>query len=205
VKQKSDAIQQLVWFYAGPPRLELTEEGPFLCLYLDGILQSKMNQLVPAESISAHLSPVLTSLHQSKPESALLLGLGGGDLNRFITTTLPNTRVLTVEIEPKVIELYQRFFCLQGKEEVLAMSAQDFLQQNQQQFSYIVWDIYPLFDGWQHTLQTLLQQQKGQILINLSQPQYQQQLEALFTTRNYQCHRTEGFLNLLYQIEALAF
>ena len=51
--QKPDVIQQLVWFQSGPPRMELTEEGTFLCLYLDGIMQSKMNQLAPAATLSA--------------------------------------------------------------------------------------------------------------------------------------------------------
>ncbi len=55
MEQKLSAIQQLVWFQSGPPRLELTEEGSFLCLYLDGIMQSKMNQLAPASTLSAHL------------------------------------------------------------------------------------------------------------------------------------------------------
>jgi hypothetical protein len=202
VEQKPDAIQQLVWFQSGPPRLELTEEGPFLCLYLDGIMQSKMNQLAPAATLSGHLVPILRSLQQLKPESVLQLGLGGGDINRFITTTLPNTKLLTVEMNQAVIDAYQRFFCLKGKEELLALPAQEFLQHNQQQFPFVLWDIYPLFDGWQQAMQKTLQQ-TGTILINLSQPEYQQQLESLLTERSYQCHHIEGYLNLLYEINSL--
>ena len=127
MEQKADVIQQLVWFKPGPPRLELTEEGPFLCLYLDGIMQSKMNQLAPAATLSAHLVPILHSLQQLKPEAVLQLGLGGGDINRFITTVLPNTHLQTVELSPHVIEAYQRFFCLKGKEELLQLPAQTFL------------------------------------------------------------------------------
>jgi hypothetical protein len=102
-----------------------------------------------------------------------------------------------------VIEAYQRVFCLQGKEELLASAAQDFLQKNQQQYSFVLWDIYPLFYGWQQAMQKLLQQ-KGMIWINLPQPEYQQQLESLLTERSYQCHHIEGYLNLLYEIKSLA-
>jgi len=110
VEQKAEVIQQLVWFKSGPPRLELTEEGPFLCLYLDGIMQSKMNQLAPAATLSAHLEPVLYSLQRLKPDAVLQLGLGGGDINRFMTTVLPNTHLLTIELSHEVIDAYQRFF-----------------------------------------------------------------------------------------------
>lgn len=202
MEQKSDAIQQLVWFQAGPPRLELTEEGSFLCLYLDGIMQSKMNQLAPAATLSAHLVPVLRALQQHKPKSVLQLGLGGGDINRYICTTLPHTSLVTVEMHQAVIDIYQRFFCLKGNEELLALSAQEFLQQNQQHFCFVLWDIYPLFDGWQQAMRHTLQQ-NGTILINLSQPEYQQQLEALLTDRSYQCHHIEGYLNLLYEVSSV--
>jgi spermidine synthase len=203
VEQKPAAIQQLVWFQSGPPRVELTEEGSFLCLYLDGIMQSKMNQLAPAATLSGHLEPVLRALQQHKPDTVLQLGLGGGDINRFICTTLPTTELVTVELHQQVIELYQRFFCLQGKEKLLAMSAEDFLKSNQQQWAFIFWDIYPLFAGWQHALQNILQQ-RGTVLINLSQPEYQTEVEALLQERQYQCHKIEGYLNLLYEVSALA-
>lgn len=202
MEQKPDAIQQLVWFQAGPPRLELTEEGSFLCLYLDGIMQSKMNQLAPAATLSPHLVPILRALQQLKPASVLQLGLGGGDINRFISTVLPGTQLVTVEPNQAVIDAYQRFFCLNGKEELIALPAQDFLQHRIEQWSFVLWDIYPLFDGWQQTMQKTVQQ-KGTILINLSQPEYQQQLESLLTERSYQCHHIEGYLNLLYEVKSL--
>jgi hypothetical protein len=107
-----------------------------------------------------------------------------------------------VEMNQAVIDAYQRFFCLKGKEELLALPAQEFLQHNQQQFPFVLWDIYPLFDGWQQAMQKTLQQ-TGTILINLSQPEYQQQLESLLTERSYQCHHIEGYLNLLYEINSL--
>ncbi len=125
-EQKAEVIQQLVWFKSGPPRLELTEEGPFLCLYLDGIMQSKMNQLAPAATLSAHLEPVLYSLQRLKPDAVLQLGLGGGDINRFMTTVLPNTHLLTIELSHEVIDAYQRFFCLKGKEQLLSLSCTRF-------------------------------------------------------------------------------
>lgn len=200
--QKPDVIQQLVWFQSGPPRIELTEEGTFLCLYLDGIMQSKMNQLAPAATLSAHLSPILQSLQQLKPSTVLQLGLGGGDINRFVTTVLPNTELLTVELSQVVIDTYLRFFCLKGKENLVAQPAQDFLQHNQQQWPFVIWDIYPLFEDWQQAMQKTLEQ-RGTIWINLSQPEYQQQFEALLTERSYQCHQAEGYLNLVYEISSL--
>ena len=201
--QKPSVIQQLVWFQSGPPRLELTEEGPFLCLYLDGIMQSKMNQLAPAATLSAHFVPILNSLQRLKPASVLQLGLGGGDINRFITTVLPKTQLATVELNQTVIDIYRDFFCLKGKEELIAMPAQDFLQNDQRQWAFVFWDIYPLFDGWQQAMQKTLEQQ-GTIWINLAQPEYQQELEALLTERFYQCHHIDNYLNLFYEISSQA-
>lgn len=202
MEQKADVIQQLVWFKSGPPRLELTEEGPFLCLYLDGILQSRMNQLAPSATLSAHLEPILRSLQQHQPAAVLQLGLGGGDLNRFITTVLPQTRLVTVELSPLVIEAYQRFFSLSANEELLALPAQQFLEQNHQQWPFVIWDIYPLFEGWQQAIQQLLQQ-KGTIWINLSEPEHQTELNALLAQRASCCHPIKGYLNLLYEISSL--
>ncbi|KKL00344.1 hypothetical protein EIK76_06660 [Rheinheimera mesophila] len=202
MEQKAELIQQLVWFKSGPPRLELIEEGPFLCLYLDGIMQSKMNQLAPAATFSAHLNPVLHSLQQRKPQAVLQLGLGGGDINRFITTVLPNSHLLTIELSSDVIEAYQLFFCLKGKEQLQALAAEDFLLSNQQQWPFVFWDIYPLFKGWQQAMQLLLQQ-KGTLWINLSQPEYQAELEAVLGERPYQSIPIQGYFNLLYEVQPL--
>ena len=46
-------------------------------------------------------------------------------------------------------------------------------------------------------------EQAGTIWINLSQPEYQQQLEVLLTERSFQCHQAEGYLNLVYEINSL--
>lgn len=201
MKQNPGAIQQLVWFHSGPPRLAVVEQAHFLCLYLDGVLQSKMNQLTPAISVSAHLHPVLCSLQQHNPATVLQLGLGGGDINRFVTTALPATHLLTVENQPQVIELYQRYFSLQAKEQLLAMSAAQFWQQNQKHWDFVIWDIYPLFANWQLTVQQMLLY-SDKVWINLSQPEYQQVLEALLAPGSYQLHRIEGYLNLLYEISS---
>lgn len=204
MEQKLSSTQQLVWLYAGPPRLEVCEEDSFLCLYLDGILQSKMNQLAPASTLSAHLVPLLMDLQQRQPSSVLQLGLGGGDINRFITTVMPATLLVSVELEQAVAQAYQRFFCLRGKEQIAVMDAEQFLQQQQQQYELVFWDIYPLFAGWQQSMQNLLLQQKGPIWINLSQPEYRQHLEVVLHDRGFRCHTVEGYLNLLYQVNSAA-
>lgn len=69
--------------------------------------------------------PVLLSslLFNSKPESVLLIGLGGGDLVRFYRHHLPTAKLHVVEVSDVVIDLYKQHFSMStnGSDEPLIL------------------------------------------------------------------------------------
>ena len=51
-------------------------------------------------------------LREAPPGRALMLGLGGGSLVKFLLRHLPACRVEVVELRPRIVEVAQRFFAL---------------------------------------------------------------------------------------------
>lgn len=56
-------------------------------------------------------------LFHPEPKNALLIGLGGGSLSKFIHHHLPETRSVTVEINPQVVAAARSFFHLPPDDE----------------------------------------------------------------------------------------
>lgn len=62
-------------------------------------------------------------------KNMLNLGLGGGAIHRFCNRYLPETRILTIEADPLIVDLCSRYFYLQDRmNEIVVVDAIDFLE-----------------------------------------------------------------------------
>src|SRR5512134_1922886 len=55
------------------------------------------------------------------PRHAVMIGLGGGSLAKFIHSRMPDTRVTAVEINPQVVAAARQFFALPEASDRLAV------------------------------------------------------------------------------------
>lgn len=114
-------------------RVEVWEEGPERKLLIEGAVQSIAREgrrgywerLVPEEETS----------------SALILGLGGGTVARWLKERWPRARVVGYELDPAVVRVAKDFFSLGDDVEV---KTQDFREafKTDDKFDLIVVDLY---------------------------------------------------------------
>ena len=82
-------------------------------------------------------------LFQPAPEMILLLGLGGGDMVRYLHHTLPRCRMDCVDIDPDVIDIAQHYFGLPSSRVNLTCDdAGRFIQSSHTTYDTIFVDIY---------------------------------------------------------------
>jgi spermidine synthase len=75
-----------------------------------------------------------------KPRSALLLGLGGGSMARYVREAWPECELAIVERSEEVIDLARRWFGV--AEEIIAEDADDFLRRARGSWDVILVDLY---------------------------------------------------------------
>ncbi|MCU7853635.1 MAG: fused MFS/spermidine synthase [Candidatus Thiodiazotropha sp. (ex Monitilora ramsayi)] len=111
--------------------------------FQDGSIQSVMLLQEPAYPVLDYNQALLSSLiFADNPGSLLNLGLGSGSIERFILSQLPEMELLSVEIDPNIIELAREHFRLPATHPVTQASAEKYLTENNQKFDIIVCDIY---------------------------------------------------------------
>jgi len=94
--------------------VEVIDEDGVRTLYLGSrTVQSSMRVDRPHELVLSYTRSMMAFLlFRPEPARALLLGLGGGSLARFIRHALPGTHVTAVEINPAVIAAAREHFFL---------------------------------------------------------------------------------------------
>jgi spermidine synthase len=100
--------------------LDGTYKKPFLieeyeyrsmCFALDGNTQSEMRIDDPYALVNEYTRTMMGFLaFQPRPESVLIIGLGGGSLAKFCHRHLPASQITAVEIDSDVIAMRSQFF-----------------------------------------------------------------------------------------------
>ncbi|VAW71819.1 hypothetical protein MNBD_GAMMA12-1490 [hydrothermal vent metagenome] len=117
----------------------------WLCFEDEKIIQSCMLKEDPAK-LNLPYQPFMMMwqlFFNRQPSSACLLGLGGGDMARYLGQQFPLVKLLVVEQDPDVAKLASEFFLLnpdQNKLTVEIADAKKFIQKKQQ-FDLIFIDI----------------------------------------------------------------
>src|SRR5690606_33621541 len=94
--------------------IEVRERHGVRTLHLDSdTVQSAMRVDRPdALELSYTRAMMAFLLFVPPPRSALLVGLGGGSLAKFIHHSMPETRLHVVEIKREVVDVAHRYFAL---------------------------------------------------------------------------------------------
>ncbi len=84
------------------------------------------------------------ALVEPHPENVLLIGLGGGGLNRFLRQAYPESRLSTVELDPVVVDLAREHmgFLPDDQDQVHIEDGRAFLKSNFSRWNWIFVDAY---------------------------------------------------------------
>ncbi|WP_396587138.1 hypothetical protein [Bermanella sp. R86510] len=125
---------------------EVRQAGASVRLYSNGVLHSQFN---PQNTISGAIWDLLilpAFMLPKPPESALILGLGGGTLVHLIQQFFPQCKITCVEIDPTHIHIAKRFFKVKGIN-IVKSDAYGFLKQNTDKFDWIIDDVFDHTSG----------------------------------------------------------
>lgn len=175
-------------------------------------VQSALDLARPERLVLPYMQAMLSGLlFQAPPDSVLLLGLGGGDLMRFLLHHLPQSTLHAVEIDSTMVEVARNWFALpeSGKISVQVEDAAAYLGQSRRHYDLLLVDIYGgeqlptlFFDEafYQHCHERL--RDSGMLALNLltddagSFRDILQRLRARFD-RNTLCLTVPGHLNVI--------
>lgn len=138
---------RLVYLSNSEDQISIYENDHYRWLMFDDVIQSIMHLRQPGKLTLPHQYAALMPLLFFKPENIIELGLGGGNLSRFIQTLAPATNIVSVELSKHVIDCYSKFFqtahCSIIKENTDALS---WLTDNQfcheNDIDWVICDVY---------------------------------------------------------------
>jgi len=119
-------------------------------LHLDTLPQQSTLLPERPEKLAPKLNEVmmLSLLFNPEPKSALILGMGGGGLAKFLCSSFPECRIDAVELSPAVVQAAYDYFDL-PKEERLSVHTEDalaFVEKEKKTYDLIIVDLF-LGDG----------------------------------------------------------
>jgi spermidine synthase len=130
---KHIAQGKLIYLSQSEESLSVSENNHFRWLAFDNdkgerIIQSVMHKRKPWQLTLPHQTALLLPLLFFKPKYIVELGLGGGNITRFLTHTDTNISIKSIEYSAIVIENYARYFNPENtKTEVIHSTSNDWL------------------------------------------------------------------------------
>ena len=101
---------QLVYLSNDADQITVCENKYYRWLAFDDVIQSVMQIRCPEKLTLPHHYAVLMPLLFFKPQRVIELGLGGGNISRFLTALHNDLAVLSVELSRNVINCFDQFF-----------------------------------------------------------------------------------------------
>ncbi len=140
--------------------IEVREDAEFRWFTASGhIVQSLMRKACPQDIVLPNQLAMLAGLlwRARAPTRVLNLGFGSGAFERFFHARLPKCELVSVEIEPRLLECARAYFDIPPDWPVLVEDAADYLAHSTLRFDLILCDIFAgechpecLFDPYFH-------------------------------------------------------
>ncbi len=124
---------------------QVRQAGNTIRLYSNSVFHSQWN---PRRPLASHLWDLLVLpifFESSRPQNALLLGVGGGAAINCLHFLSPTTKISGVDIDPTHLSIARRFFKCRGEHvSLICDDAVAFLEQRQKHEKYdlIIEDIF---------------------------------------------------------------
>jgi spermidine synthase len=144
--QLSRHIQQgkLLYLNQNEGNISVSENTHYRWLAFDDVIQSVMLKRKPAQLTLPHQIFIMLPLLFFRPHKVYELGLGGGNLGRFMTNLSSDISFVSIEYNKHVIDCFKEFFNPEEvKVNIFHQDARLWLQQTSNcQFDWLICDIY---------------------------------------------------------------
>jgi spermidine synthase len=108
-------------------------------------IQSEMNKSQPLALTMAYAQHMVASLALvEKPKRILIVGLGGGCLQRYLHELLPETRIDSAELDPAVLSVAKKFFNFKedDRQHVSIGDGRKFIEDSKDKYDVIMLDAF---------------------------------------------------------------
>ncbi len=173
VASAGDAGQLIYWLRHGEQLLEVREDRQFRWLLLDGIVQSVLPRAQPSEICLPH-QRILQALMPAQARQVLHLGLGGGDMLRWLHHRYPDVQQTAVDLNAAILEIYQQFFRQEERPQLYCQDAFVWIKQAPTQYDLILVDLFcddgspaPLFQPASYQALQQCLAENGKVIVNL--------------------------------------
>jgi len=146
---KHIAQGKLLYLSQGEESLSVSENSHFRWLAFNNdkdeqVIQSVMHKRKPWQLTLPHQTALLLPLLFFKPQHIVELGLGGGNLDRFLAHTCPGISIKSIEYSSIVIENFTRYFNPEKVAiEVIHRDSNDWLAQTEKTLpDWLICDVY---------------------------------------------------------------
>ena len=133
----------------GPIDVVEEEDGRVLSLQFGSTARQSSMFVDRPDELTLEYTRCLMSalvLREAPPRRALILGLGGGSLVKFLLRHLPGCGVEVVELRPRIVEVAQRFFALPRSHDRLRVHLTDgrrfLLEHTGEPFDLVLLDLH---------------------------------------------------------------
>ncbi|RHW77841.1 hypothetical protein [Colwellia sp. RSH04] len=142
--EKHLAQGRLVYLSQADDAISVSENDYFRWMSFSNVVQSVMHKRKPWQLTLPHQTVLLLPLLFYRPTTILQLGLGGGNLDRFLIHLSSQISLTSVEMSSKVIECFNQYF--NPEEASIDIINNDGLlwleNQEANDFDWIICDIY---------------------------------------------------------------
>ncbi len=146
---KHIAQGKLLYLHQGEENLSVWENKYFRWLAFNNdkgeqVIQSVMHRRKPWQLTLPHQTALLLPLLFFKPQNVVELGLGGGNIDRFLAYTCTDISIKSIEYSASVIESFSQYFNPEKEEiEIIHHNSHDWLVQNKNNnMDWLICDIY---------------------------------------------------------------
>lgn len=109
----------------------------------DSAIQAVMRITSPAELVLPNqIAMLMALLINQSPLQVLNLGFGTGAFERFFHARLPALKVVSVETNPRMVDIAREHFCIPRDWPVQIQTAEDYLARSQLTFDLLLCDIF---------------------------------------------------------------
>lgn len=167
---------RLVYLSQQQDAISVSENDYYRWMAFNDVVQSVMNKRKPRQLTLPHQIAIMLPLLLFTPIRIIELGLGGGNLTRFLQHLSPEIKLTTIEYSQQVIDSFQQHFNpLQAELDIVCADGMTWLaQQSANDLDWIICDVYQSqefgFDAIVTQLEILADKLTGQSCLSINLP-----------------------------------
>ncbi len=125
--------------------IKVVDQGLYRIMSFDGSMETRMSLRNPLEGHFGYIDLLHTPwIWRTNITNVLMIGLGGGSIQKAFQHDYPDVRVDTVEIDPAVVTVAKRFFAVResATHQIHVADGRAFLEKTNRTYNVILIDAY---------------------------------------------------------------